>query len=406
MKKPLAGIKVVELSTFVAGPVSARLLSDLGAEVIKIERPEGDTWRLTGVSYVPDRFCEDENPIFDIYNAGKKHIALNLKDPAGMEVLHRLLAAADVFITNTRPKALKRLGLMYEDIKDKYPGLIYAILLGYGENGPEADKPAFDTSAFWAKSGFLRDLALKQENYTPVQPPYSMGDTITGYMLLAQICAALYRKKETGLGDYVRTGLYHTAIFTMGTMAIYTQPPFGYTGYPTDRESRADPSGEYQCGDGEWVFLSGYSAAMLSKLYALLGREDMLEDPRFDTPEHRRANAYTYIGELQKAFKTQPAAHWLARAEEMDLPMIRMGHFSDIATDEQAWANGYLEHVEFRSGNVDVMPRSPIEMDSVGELVTVPAPSAGADSAEILKKLGYTDAQLEQMQASGAVRID
>ena len=233
-----------------------------------------------------------------------------------------------------------------------------------------------------------------------------MGDTITGYMLLAQICAALYRKKETGLGDYVRAGLYHTAIFTMGTMAIYTQPPFGYTGYPTDRESRADPSGEYQCGDGEWVFLSGYSAAMLSRLYTLLGREDILEDPRFDTPEHRLANAYAYIGELQKAFKTQPAAHWLARAEEMDLPMIRMGHFSDIATDEQAWANGYLEHVEFRSGNVDVMPRSPIEMDSVGELVTVPAPSAGADSAEILKKLGYTDAQLEQMQASGAVRID
>jgi crotonobetainyl-CoA:carnitine CoA-transferase CaiB-like acyl-CoA transferase len=137
MSKPLAGVKVVELATFVAGPVSARLLADLGAEVIKVERPEGDAWRATGVSYLPNRFSKDENPVFDIYNAGKKHVALNLKTPEGMEAFHRLLADADVFITNTRPRALKRLGLSYEDIKEKYPSLVYGILLGYGEEGPE-----------------------------------------------------------------------------------------------------------------------------------------------------------------------------------------------------------------------------------------------------------------------------
>lgn len=135
MSKPLAGVKVVELSTFVAGPVSARLLADLGAEVIKVERPEGDAWRATGISYLPNRFSKDENPVFDIYNAGKKHVALNLKSKEGMEAFHRLLAEADVFITNTRPRALKRLGLSYEDIQEKYPSLVYGILLGYGEEG-------------------------------------------------------------------------------------------------------------------------------------------------------------------------------------------------------------------------------------------------------------------------------
>ena len=275
MSKPLAGVKVVEMSTFVAGPVTARLLADLGAEVIKVERPEGDAWRVTGVSYLPRRFSEAENPVFDIYNTGKKHLALNLKTPEGMEAFHKLLAEADVFITNTRPRALKRLGLAYEDIQEKYPALIYGILLGYGEEGPESEKPAFDTSAFWAKSGFLRDHGLVREDYAPVPPPYSMGDTITGYLLMGEICAALYRKKETGLGDYVRAGLYHNGIFTMGTMAIISQPPFGST-FPRDRLAWGAPSGDYQCADGEWIFLSGYTAAILAAEYADLAVFNLL----------------------------------------------------------------------------------------------------------------------------------
>lgn len=404
MSKPLAGVKVVELSTFVAGPVSARLLADLGAEVIKVERPEGDAWRTTGVSYLPLRFSEDENPVFDIYNAGKKHVALNLKTEAGMEAFHRLLAEADVFITNTRPRALKRLGLSYEDIKEKYPSLIYGILLGYGEEGPESEKPAFDTSAFWAKSGFLRALSLQREDYAPVQPPYSMGDTVTGYLLMGEICAALYRRKETGLGDYVKAGLFHNSLFAMGNMMIITQPPFGRV-FPTDRASWGAPSGDYQCADGEWIYISGYTETMNSRLYEMIGREDLAEDPRFRSAMDRWHNRQVYYEIIRDAFLAQPSDHWLNLAKVYDLPMIRMGLFSDLATDEQAWANGYLERVEFASGNTDVMPRSPIEMESVGELKTVPAPGIGADSVEILKQLGYTDAQLKNMEDAGAIAI-
>lgn len=404
MHKPLSGVKVVEMATYVAGPVTARLLADLGAEVIKIERPGGDDWRKTGVSYIPSRFSPDENPVFDIYNTGKKHIVLNLKSPEGMEALHRLLAQADVLVTNTRPQALKRLGLSYEDLKEKYPSLIYGILLGYGDKGPEADKPAFDTSAFWAKGGFLRDLSLEREGYAPLQPPYSVGDTVTGYMLMGQICAALYRRKETGLGDYVRAGLYHNSIFTMGTMAIITQPPFGRK-FPDERPSFGTLSGDFECADGEWVYLSGYSQDKLPVAFRFIGREDLATDPRFVDSQERFRNRHILYEEVRRAFLSQPSDYWLKRAMEMDLPMTRMGHFREISQDPQAWANDYLEHVTFANGNVDVMPRSPIEMDSVGELTTVPAHGIGEDTAEVLKDLGYTDAQLKNMQASGAIVI-
>ncbi len=158
MSGPLSGIKVVELAAFVAAPSAGRILADLGAEVIKVEAPSGDGWRITGVSYRP-RFNKDENPVFDIYNTGKKFISLNLKTEAGKEAMFKLLEDADVFLTNTRPAGLKRLGLAYEDLKDKYPKLIYALVLGYGEKGPEKDTPAFDTTAFWSRAGFMRDLS-------------------------------------------------------------------------------------------------------------------------------------------------------------------------------------------------------------------------------------------------------
>ena len=278
MKKPLEGVRVIDFSTFVAAPVCCRLLADLGAEVIKLERPEGDGWRLTGVSYNPIRFSDKENPVFDIYNSGKRHIALNLKSADGMEALHKLLETSDVFVTNTRPKALKKLGLSYEDLKEMYPRLIYGIVLGYGEEGPDKDMRAFDTSAFWARGGFLMDQSVKKDNYEPAQPPYSMGDTVTGYLLMGEICAALYRREQTGTGDYVRSGLFHNSIFTMGTMAIISQPPFGRV-HPRTRSEWSAPSGNYECADGEWVLISGYNAALNDTILEMVGQKELLADP-------------------------------------------------------------------------------------------------------------------------------
>lgn len=403
MEKPLSGLKVLDLSTFVAAPVCSRLLADMGAEVIKIERPTGDTWRQTGISYLPARFSQEENPVFDIYNSGKKHIALDLKTPEGKEVFFRLLEDADVFVTNTRVAALQRLGISYEDLKDRFPRLIYAIVLGYGEKGPDADKPAFDTTAYWSKSGFLRDMAPLSEHYTPVQPPFGVGDTVTGYLLMGEVCAALYRRSQTGKGDCVRSSLYHNGIFTMGTMEIITQHPWGRA-FPASRVDHGIPGGYYRCADDQWLYIAvGYAQALIPRLCQAIGRPDLSEDPRYSTPEARAEHKEEYYRIFREAFRSQPLQHWLDVAEQLDLPLVRMNHFSDVAEDEQAWVNGYLEQVTFANGRTDVMPRSPIEMDSVGELATTPAPAIGADTDEILRTAGYSEVQIAQLKQTGAV---
>lgn len=398
--KPLEGVKVVELSTFVAGPVTARLLADLGAEVVKVEAPNGDGWRATGVSYLPLVYSAEQNPVFDIYNTGKRFVSLNLKHPDGKAAFHKLLETADVFVTNLRPGALQRLGIDYESLKEKYPRLVYGILLGYGEQGPDAGKPAYDTSAFWAKSGFLRDQGVKTEHYQPVQPPFSVGDTVSGYMLMGQICAALVRQKETGLGDYVRSGLYHNAIFTMGTMEIVTQLPNGRQ-FPDIRASHGQVSGDFECADGEWVYISGYSVAMYHDMHVLLGKEEWDNEERYKGIQ-KWNNREEYYEKAREIFLTQPSDYWLQRAKELDIPMVKMGRYKDLHKDEQAWANGYLENMTHPNGTVTVMPRSPIEMNSVGELESRPAAPVGADTAAVLKELGYTDAEIEAMTAGGA----
>ena len=404
MQAPLKGITVIEMSTYVAAPVTARLLSDMGADVIKIERPEGDPWRQTGKSYLPLRFSDEENPVFDIYNSGKRHVALNVKTEEGMQALHRLLERADVFVTNTRPAALERLGLDAHTLREKYPALVYAILLGYGERGPDAAMPAFDTSAFWARSGFLRDMSLQKENYDPVQAPYSIGDTVSGYVLTMEICSALYRRERTGLGDVVKSGLFHNSIFTMGTMQIITQPPFGRV-YPTDRQGWDLIGGSYECSDGEWVFLSGYSSALRPLFYKMIEREDLNTDERFATPLDRWERRYEFFEIIRGAFLSKPSTHWLGLARELDLPLVRMGHFSDLSSDEQAWANGYVERVTFASGRQETMPATPIEMESVGTVRTVPAPPVGADTEAVLSEIGYTAPQILHMEQIGAAKI-
>ena len=394
MRGPLSGIRVVEMSTFVAGPVTARLLADMGAEVIKVEAPRGDDWRRTAVSYNP-RFHQDENPVFAIYNTGKKHISLNLKTPEGKEAFHRLLAQADVFITNTRPDSLKRLGLSYEDIKELYPKLIYAIILGYGEEGPDAAKPAFDTTAFWSRTGFLRDLAVASDDYYPVNPPAGVGDTASGYLLLAEISAALYNRERTGKGDYVRSTLFRNGIFTMGTMAIISQKPFGYP-YPRKRSRCGAPGGSYCCADGDWIFMAtGDPVKTATAIHRMIGRPDLTEG-------RRNMDVEEYYGIIRDAFLTKTAEEWIRLGNAEDVPIVRMNHFSDISEDPQAWANGFVEHVTFPNGNTDVMPTSPIEMDSANTPPTVPPPGVGAHTTEVLQSLGYTEAQIRQMMESGA----
>ena len=410
MSKPLEGIRVLDLTTFVAAPVCARMLGDMGAKVIKIEHPKGDAWRETGRNFNVSKFGDHMNPVFDIYNSGKKLIALDLKSKEGKEIFWKLMDQADVFITNTRPEALKRLGIAYEDIKDRYPGLIYAMLLGYGETGPEAATPGFDVTAFWARSGFLRDMALTDGEYQPLMPPSGAGDTVTGNNLCAQICAALVRKLRTGKGDYVRSCLYQSGIFTFGTMQLATQLEGGRE-YPRSRTaggSAGGVTGTYCCSDGEWLFMAnGGSAVFLPRIFNMIGRPELCEDQRYMDKDQAALpeNILGIYTLLKEAFHTKPRAEWLRLAKEFDIPVVKMNHFKENATDEQALANGFMEEMTYPNGGKIMMPTIPLMMESVGKVKTQIAPRVGGNTEEVLLSLGYSKEQITALAESGAVKV-
>lgn len=403
MNKPLSGIKVVELADFVSAPVAARILADMGAEVIKIERSTGNAWRETAKASCPWKFTDAENPGYDINNTGKRHIVLNLKDQEGLAACHKLLETADVFVTNMRVQALKRLGLDYESVKDKYPKLIYAIGLGYGEKGPDANNPAFDHTAFWARCGFLLDMAPLSDDYHPVFPPSSVGDNFTGMTLATQVCAALFNRIKTGKGEYVRSSLFHNGIFAMGAMQIATQGENAPV-FPRTREVHGVAYGDYLCKDGRYVYIaSGYAEKLIAKVFSIIGREDLISDPKFNTAAARTENAEEMYAIIKNAMLERTSDEWLAFAREADIPMVRMQHFSELSCDEQALANGYIQDVAYPSGVTFKIASSPIEMDSVGELKTEPTKAIGTDTEAVLKEHGYTDDQLAALRAAGVI---
>ncbi len=403
MEKPLSGIKVIELADYVSAPVCARILADMGAEVIKIERSTGNVWRATGKASCPGKFTDAENPGYDINNTGKKHIVLNLKSVEGLAACHKLLETADVFVTNMRVQALKRLGLDYESVRDKYPKLIYAIGLGYGEKGPDADQPAFDHTAFWARSGFLLDMAPLSDDYHPVFPPSSMGDNFTGMTLATEVCSALFNRTKTGKGDYVRSSLFHNGIFAMGAMQIATQSPDGSV-FPRTRERHGIAYGDYLCKDGRYVYIAaGYAEKLIAKVFTIIGRVDLINDPKFNSPKARTENAEQMYAIIKEAMLQRTSDEWLAFAREADIPMVKMQHFSEVSEDVQALENGYIQDVVYASGVTHKIASSPIEMDSVGELHTEPTKSIGADTETVLKDYGYTDEQLAQLRAANVI---
>lgn len=227
MKQLLEGIKVIELGTHIAIPKAARLMADWGAEVIKVEPPKGEAWRTIGNSYgIP---CDDDcNPIFQAANANKKSIAINLKDERGREVLFKLLENADVFLTNTRLNGLKKLGLAYEDIKDRFPRLIYTHFSGYGTKGPEKDRPGFDIAAYWAKAGMPLEWSTRESG--PSRPLPGFGDSTVATVALSGILAALFNREKTGRGEFLKTSLYGCALWfnSCGIVQAQYQPEGAY----------------------------------------------------------------------------------------------------------------------------------------------------------------------------------
>lgn len=406
MKKPLEGIKVVELSTYVAAPVCGRILADWGAEVIKVESLKGDVFRTFGRGQdVPAN--EDENPLFDMANTGKKAIALDLKTEKGLEILHQLLADADVFLTNNRIKALERQGLDYDTLKQKYPALIYAVLTGFGDTGPDVDRPGFDTVAFWASGGFLADMSIKSENSYPVATPAAVGDISSGTILFGGIMAALFNRQKTGKGDRVTTSLFGSAVWFMGYMNIIAQKKYGYR-YPRERHEGNPMAMPYKTKDEEWIMISILEhERYYPVLCEMLGIEEYIDDPRFISKQAllNMENRKALVEILELRFILKNADEWVKLLTENDIVHDRLRHFKEITEDPQAIINNFVSEVTFHNGEKAMLPRPSVQSQNLGVPDYNRGPWLGENTLELLSELGYDETNVNDLVASQVIKI-
>lgn len=393
----LSGIKVVELATYIAAPSCARILGEWGAEVIKVESPRGDVYRYTGVTGT-----DDENPVFAIENTGKKCISIDLKSEAGSVVLDSLLETADVFVTNFRVEALAKLNLTYEVLSEKYPTLIYAHGGGYGDEGPLSKKPGFDSTAFFARTGLLVDMA--QAGETPCNYPSAVGDHTLGMYMVSGVLGALFNRTKTGKGDYVSSGLFQASIYTVGTMVMMPQNGFGF---PQSRYKPANPLNNiYKCRDGKWIMLAGTDYLTYLKKFSAIANLPVLVETEIYTTQ---LSGLFYSEEItqildQKVLE-KDRDEWYKLLEENDFPCEILQHIEDLLQDEQAWANNFLKKFTYPSGNTGIMANSPLRFASQKEAEFRHPPRIGGDTAEVLKAAGYSEEKIAELAGAGTIVV-
>lgn len=397
--KPLEGIKVVELASFVAAPTAGRMLAEMGADVIRVESTEGDPWRFYGVNCgLP--VADEENPLFDLYNLGKRDIQLDTKTPEGKEILLRLLGEADVFITNNRLKSLVRAGLDYDSLKDRFPKLIYGLVTGYGQTGPDVDAPGYDGVAFFSRSGMLADMA--EPGGYPASAPGCVGDGATGAALFGGICAALLNRERTGMGDFVETSLFGNAVWLCGTMSAFEQ--YGYH-YPKKRSEMGALYTFYKCKDGEWLHLAVTQHDRYWKpLAEALNVPELAEDERFKNAALISRNRAQLIPLLEQAFSQFDYDEIAARLRERDIVFDRMRHYRELAADPQAVANGFVKEHIYENGHSFMMAMLPVHMRNMDETGTGRGPQMGEHTDEILKQYGYSEEAILRLKEAKAVK--
>ncbi len=398
----LEGIRVVDLTHVMAGPTCTQLLSDLGAEVIKVERlPDGDDSRRS----VPPTFRgpdgAEEAAAFCVMNRGKRGLALDLKTEGGRLVLGRLLDRADVLVENWRPGTLDRLGFGWKQVRERWPSLVYCAITGFGRTGPYANKGGFDLVA-QAMSGIMSITGTARG-----EPPVKCGPPLTdigaGMLAAVGILAALVERATTGRGRLVETSLFEAGIvFTYWQSAIAlatgTAPgPLG-SAHPLSAPYEAFPT-----ADGRWIVVGGANQANWKRLCAILEAPELAEDPRFATNAARMAHLAELRAILADLFRRRSAADWLARLDEAGVPAGPVNDIAEMLDDPQTRARRMVVEVEHaRLGRIRTLG-CPIK---VGDAPTGPRkgpPGLGEDSRAILAECGFPPAEIEALLAEGAV---
>ena len=392
------GLKVIDCASFIAGPAAATVMSDFGAAVVKIEPPDmGDPYRRRATPSMGPGLAG--NPGFVLDGRNKKSLALDLRVPTGQAVLRRLAAQADVFITNYPPPVRRRLKITYDDLAPLNGRLIYASFSGYGETGPEADKPGFDATAWWARTGLMH-LVRAGEEATPARSLPGMGDHPSAMATYGAIVTALYQRERTGKGGYVGSSLLANGLWANGCSVqaalcgekVVPQPP---------RERGLNALRvHYRCRDGHWLLLSvAPDEWRWEKFTECLGA-GALDEPRFATQEGREANARELIAILDGVFATKDFTEWRSILEAAGIIFGIVSKMEDIPEDPQMLASEALVPFE---GQQTLTVNSPFWITGQDKVKPRRAPNVGEHSDEVLREAGYSDAEIDELRVEGVV---
>ena len=400
MAGPMDGIRVVELGLWVAGPSAAAVLADWGAEVVKIEPPTGDPFR--GLFLTVSGVEMPANPPFELDNRGKRSIALNLETAEGRRIAHQLIDRADVFVTNIRAEVLDRFALGYDELAARNPRLVYAHITGYGDDGPERDRPSYDIGAFWSRAGIAAAL-------TPpgTDPPYqrgAMGDHVAGITTAGSIAAALLARARTGRGQRVSTSLLRVGVFVLG-WDMNSTLRLGIRATPMTRTTTPNPViNSYRAGDGRWFWLLGLQGQRhWPDLIRAVDRPDWLDDPRFATMQARRTNCAELVGLLDALFATRPLSEWGVIFDRAGMWWAPVQSTEDVVRDPQAIAAGAFVDVPQADGGTIRGVASPVDFSRDRWAPGGPVPECGQHTEELLLELGYDWEVIGGLKARGVV---
>jgi formyl-CoA transferase len=393
-----SGLKVVDLASFIAGPSAAVILSDFGADVIKVEPPSGDLWR--NAHHIPPQPKAADPYPWHLANRNKRGITLDLKSPSARPVIERLVKWADVVIVNTPHPARKRLKLEYDDLAPLNPRLIYADLTGFGEKGPDADLPGFDITSYWARSGLLS--MTRDAGAPPTWPVAGSGDNATAVGLYSAIVTALYRRERSGEGAYVTTSLLAQGVWAASVSIQGALADAQFYGLH-DRKNPANAAmNVYQAADGTWFVLIIMSDKLAAVAQAI-GRPDLVTDPRFSDPAKLMANMPQLSAILDEVFGAQPMAHWHQVFSGVHVTFGVVRGPQEVIDDPQLRANDIVVPIEGAGGKVASTISSPIQVHGISKVPARRGPALGEHNEQVLQELGFTPAEVAGLRASGAL---
>jgi crotonobetainyl-CoA:carnitine CoA-transferase CaiB-like acyl-CoA transferase len=393
---PLTGVRVLDLTSVVVGPAATLRLADFGAEVIKIEPPEGDLMRtLGGPSHsglLSGKFLH--------FNRDKEFVCLNLRVPAGLAALRRILRGCDVFVTNIRPEALARMGLDAQSCRDDHPALIHCTITGFGPNGPYRGKPAYDT-VVQAASG-LAGLSVERDG-SPAFAPFLAADHVIGEITAGAIAAALYGRTRTGVGAAIEIPMLETmAAFVLKEHlgAATFQPPLGPPGDKRVLDPYARP---VRTKDG-WIAISANTDTQARAFLQAIGRHDLIDDSRFASVAARVAHSGEWFRLRSESLAMQTTDHWLAVFARLDVPAMACHTLHTLADDPHLRAVALIERMHHpREGDVRAI-RPTVIIDNEAPRCGEPAREVGADTRRILVQAGFSETEIGDLLKAGAAR--